>query len=169
LPLDRTYVEVPDQLRSATRQSRLMARLIDFPLSFYGLLFAMNLPGLPATVRATMIGVAAIAIPIQLALLTSDGQTLGKKALKVRIVREDTDENGGFMTNVLMRGIVNGVISITGVYAVVDVLFILMQNRRCLHDYLAGTKVVRDPEYSLAQLMGRLRRWYYQIAGPDEE
>ncbi len=161
-------MEIADQLRLATRQSRLLARVIDFPLSFYGLLFAMNFPGLPATLRATLIGVAAIAIPIQLALLTTDGQTIGKKALKVRIVREDTDENGGFATNVWMREIVNGVISITGVYLIIDPLFIFLRNRRCVHDYIAGTKVVRDPEYSLTELMRRLQRWYYQINETDE-
>ena len=167
-PLNSISEEGTDQLALATRQSRLLARAIDFPFSFHGLLFAMNLPGLPSAVRATMIGVAIIAVPIQLALLGTDGQTMGKKALKIRIVREDTDQNGGFPTNVWMREVVNGIISITGVYLIIDALFISFQNRRCVHDYIAGTKVVHDPKYSLTDLMGRLQRWYYQIAEPDE-
>ena len=40
-------------------------------------------------------------------LLSRDGQTLGKKALGIRIVKRDTGHNGGFVTNVLLRAVLN--------------------------------------------------------------
>ena len=43
----------------------------------------------------------------------------------------------------LLRAVVNGLLGLTIVYFVVDSLFLLFRNRLCLHDYVAGTKVVK--------------------------
>ncbi|MDB4979119.1 MAG: hypothetical protein JWM56_1305, partial [Candidatus Peribacteria bacterium] len=43
----------------------------------------------------------------QLYLLIWQGQTLGKKWMKIRIVRRDTGLNGGFVPNIFLRIIVN--------------------------------------------------------------
>ncbi len=76
-------------------------------------------------------------------LLTRDGQTLGKKALKIRIVVYRTGENGGFVPNVLLRTLVNGfLVGVLPPYDIVDVLFVFRSDRRCIHDFLAGTVVV---------------------------
>jgi uncharacterized RDD family membrane protein YckC len=79
---------------------------------------------------------------IQLWLLTASGQTIGKKAMGIRIVKVDTEQNGGFVPNVLLRTILNALISLIPFYSLVDILFIF-NDRRCLHDKIAGTKVVR--------------------------
>jgi uncharacterized RDD family membrane protein YckC len=52
---------------------------------------------------------------------------------------------------VLIRGIVNWIIGAVpmfgGLYSIADVLFIFGKDRRCLHDLLAGTRVVQgQPE-----------------------
>ena len=78
----------------------------------------------------------------QILLLIKDGQTLGKKALRIRIVKMDTGENGGFVPNVLLRLIVNGLLGIIPLYGLVDILFIFRGDRRCIHDMIAGTQVV---------------------------
>ena len=75
-------------------------------------------------------------------LLIKDGQTLGKKALRIRIVKMDTGENGGFVPNVLLRLIVNGLLGIIPLYGLVDILFIFRGDRPCIHDMIAGTQVV---------------------------
>ena len=58
---------------------------------------------------------------------------MGKKALRIRIVKMDTGENGGFVPNVLLRLIVNGL---------VEILFIFRGDRCCIHDMIAGTQAV---------------------------
>jgi uncharacterized RDD family membrane protein YckC len=78
----------------------------------------------------------------QMVLLTKDGQTVGKKVLGIRIVKMDTGENGGFVPNVLLRLIVNGLIGVIPLYGLVDILFIFRSVRRCIHDLIAGTQVV---------------------------
>ncbi|MEA2700447.1 MAG: hypothetical protein QOI66_4718, partial [Myxococcales bacterium] len=46
----------------------------------------------------------------------------------------------------LLRGVVNGIISaipyLGGLYALVDALFIFRDDRRCIHDLIAGTRVI---------------------------
>ena len=80
---------------------------------------------------------------VQAVLLSSHGQTIGKRLMGLRIVRADTGRNGGFVTNVFLRAVINGLLACTIIYFVVDSLFLLFRNRLCLHDYIAGTKVVK--------------------------
>ena len=74
-----------------------------------------------------------IVLMFQMVLLTKDGQTVGKKALGIRIVKMNTGENGGFVPNVLLRLISNGLIGISPFYGLVDILFIFHSDRRCIH------------------------------------
>ena len=61
----------------------------------------------------------------------------------IMIVKVDTEENGGFVTNCLLRAFVNNLIAqIIPFYGLIDILLIFGSDRRCIHDYLAGTKVV---------------------------
>jgi uncharacterized RDD family membrane protein YckC len=78
--------------------------------------------------------------------LAKDGQTLGKKALGIRIVRSD----GGQATFGRILGLryapvwlVSMIPILGGVVALVDVLFIFRESRKCLHDNIADTIVVR--------------------------
>lgn len=85
----------------------------------------------------------------QLWLLWRRGQTVGKILLGIRIVRVDTLEKGGFVTNVLLRTLLNNLIvsiPIAGLlYGLADALFIFRDDQRCLHDKIAGTCVVVAP------------------------
>ena len=91
------------------------------------------LPGFLITVAAGI---------LQIVLLSKDGQTIGKKVLHIKIVDIKTKKNGGFVTNVLMRSIVNSLLGIIPFYHIVDILFIFREDRRCIHDFIAGTEVV---------------------------
>ena len=44
--------------------------------------------------------------------------------------------------NVLLRGLVNGLLNIVPLYFLVDCGFIFREDRRCVHDMIAGTVVV---------------------------
>jgi uncharacterized RDD family membrane protein YckC len=83
----------------------------------------------------------------QLAMLSSRGQTVGKRVAGVRIVKVDTGENGGFVTNVVLRGGITmlcGMIPYIGpIFSLVNILFIFREDQRCIHDHIAGTVVVK--------------------------
>lgn len=80
---------------------------------------------------------------IQACLLASSGQTFGKKVMKIRIIRVDTGRNGGLITNVLIRFVV-GVVLLGTIpfYTAMDTVFIWREDKRCIHDLIAGTCVV---------------------------
>jgi uncharacterized RDD family membrane protein YckC len=83
---------------------------------------------------------------IQIYLLVTRSQTIGKFFVKTQIVDFETGEPAGFVKAGLLRLFVSGLISsipcVGGVYALVDHLFIFREDRRCIHDLIAGTNVV---------------------------
>lgn len=135
----------------ATRGQRLLAQLIDMGsmlllafLIIYGSGFATK----PATMVFT---VALLALLLtQIYLLWTRGQTLGKIAMGIRIVRMDTRENGGFVTNILLRTFLNSVMTAVPIvgplYGLADALFIFREDRRCIHDHIAKTCVIVVPK-----------------------
>ena len=98
-------------------------------------------------------GIAAIGaaflllLAVQIYLLVTRGQTIGKKLLGVKIVCFEDESNPGFVKVFLLRILVNGFIGAVPflgmAYSLVDILFIFRGDQRCIHDLLAGTKVVR--------------------------
>jgi len=79
-------------------------------------------------------------------LLVTRGQTIGKALFKIRIVRPD----GAPASAARVIGLRYGLDAVTGlttgsllIYAVIDGLFIFRESRRCLHDLIADTVVVR--------------------------
>lgn len=131
---------------TADLTTRVIAKVIDLPFTAAALIAASLIPAaVPAseTVQLGLILVGSFGMIVQLVLLSSHGQTIGKKLMGLRFVRADTGRNGGFVTNVLLRAGVNGLLGMTIIYFVVDSLFLLFRNRLCLHDYIAGTKVVK--------------------------
>lgn len=88
-----------------------------------------------------------VLIIINLYMLAVRGQTLAKKWLGIRIVTYPDGQNPGGVKTILLRGFVNGIIAnipfLGAVYAIVDILFIFGEERRCIHDLIAGTKVVK--------------------------
>lgn len=89
-----------------------------------------------------------------------NGQTLGKQAMRIRVVREDGAPMGlgtGLLREVVGRQLPAALTS--GIYAVFDYLWPLWDTpRQCLHDKVARTRVVRAdapsafPAFSAAPL-----------------
>jgi uncharacterized RDD family membrane protein YckC len=82
---------------------------------------------------------------VQWTLLARRGQTLGKMAAGTRVVTVD-DSPAGLLRAVVLRVWPVEILSrlpMVRWLLFVDLLFILEKDRRCLHDRLAGTKVVR--------------------------
>ncbi len=78
--------------------------------------------------------------------LKKDSQTIGKRIVGIRIV--DMDNQILTLGKILvLRYLLIRIAAMIpfagGLYGFVDMLFIFRQNRRCLHDLIAGTKVVK--------------------------
>jgi uncharacterized RDD family membrane protein YckC len=147
--MDRAPVRAGHAQTSASRASRLGALVIDgilgivalLPLIMSVTLFEPRSRGAESTFFLSFFGVIALGI-YQMVLLSREGQSLGKKAMKIRIVRFDDGDNPGFVEAVGLRLLVNGLIWMVPGYALLDIMYIFSTERRCLHDRIAGTKVV---------------------------
>jgi len=87
-----------------------------------------------------------IVLGIQIWQLTTRGQTVGKRLLGIRIVKYPDDSAPGFVGAFVMRALIPGFIGaipwVGGLFSLVDICFIFREDRRCIHDLIAGTKVV---------------------------
>lgn len=130
----------------ATKTQRLLAAIADGFI--VGVPYVVgSLDSIPAPVRVLGVVASLALLIVQLVLVTKQGQTLGKRFIGIRIVMKDTLENGGFVVNVLKRGFLNGLLSLIPGYFLVDSLFVFREDRRCIHDLIAGTCVIKaEPE-----------------------
>lgn len=75
-------------------------------------------------------------------LLFKRGQTIGKLILGIRIVNAGDEQVPPLWKLLLVRAVFFPLLY-TAVIAIVDAIFIIRRDRRCLHDLTAGTRVVR--------------------------
>jgi len=141
----------------ASRWARLGASLIDSIIMMIVVLPAMYFTGgfegimegrEPGFVYTFSIGILSFIVffAINYRFLVTTGQTIGKKALEIKIV----DLNGNtpqFQPQLLIRYAVYllpGQIPVAGqIFSVINVLFIFGAKKRCIHDLVAKTKVVQ--------------------------
>lgn len=83
-----------------------------------------------------------IASVIQWNLIATRGQTIGKFLMCIRIVSMD-GRLPGFIFGVVVRNWIRNLLGMIPFFSLVDVLFIFGESNRCIHDYLAGTRVVQ--------------------------
>lgn len=97
-----------------------------------------------------LIGLSA-ALSLQCLLLGWRNQNLGKLVTGIRVVRADNGEPAGFLRAVLLRFLLpvsvfiglNMLLPPLGyLFFLVDFCFMFREDRRCLHDLIAGTKIV---------------------------
>lgn len=149
--------EDPAELEAASRWSRLGARLLD-GLVWFAPLPLLFFPCLGALAALAAWGALLVG---QVWLLLTRGQTLGKKALGIYIIRTDggIPHAGWLLVREFAIPAAVAVLRAAGrgdphpvgqaiqalllFVGLVDVLFIFGPTRRCLHDLLAGTHVVR--------------------------
>ena len=122
-----------------------LADLADFDIGFLLGAFAI-------VIGLTVLAFLIIFI-VQMVLLATRGQTIGKIIMKIRIVDAQTGEHPGWARLILLRTVVNGLISgvlnaipvvgqgLGGLYFIIDSLFIFRADHRTIHDMIAGTRV----------------------------
>ena len=87
----------------------------------------------------------ALVLGINIYLLHRNGQTVGKLAVNIKIVRSDGSRAGLarlFFLRTLLVWILYMIPLFGFLFLLVDVLFIFRRDRRCIHDLIADTKVV---------------------------
>jgi uncharacterized RDD family membrane protein YckC len=155
----RAKIEVPvvssAGLPLAGRGTRLGAQIIDtlIMLPIVGLLMFVfgwfSETRLEAVSLLEQLGVSAISIGIWLAInfqLLTNGQTIGKKAVGIKIVRSNGDATTAghiIIRRFLPLWLLVHVPYLGNLLALVDALLIFRQSRKCLHDDIADTIVVQ--------------------------
>lgn len=127
--------------RLATQGQRLGAVVLDFTI--------LHMP-LPLCAKITPILVlvwVAGFLGVNLWMLKRQGQSLGKRLVGIRIVRERDACIPSLTETFWIRGVL-----MSALYAIpwlgmliffFDVMFISRKDRKCLHDHIAGTRVIR--------------------------
>ncbi|WP_437296172.1 RDD family protein [Sorangium sp. So ce426] len=144
--------------RSASRMSRFWAAMIDgvlaliiiVPLQYFAGVYR-DFPKVaeqpfPQSLLWALAGFA-ITLALHGAFLARSAQTIGKKALGIQIVNASDGKRAAFGTIVLRRLLPMSVVALIpyvgGVLSLVNVVFIFRKDRRCVHDHIAGTRVVK--------------------------
>ncbi len=118
----------------------------------YGMVIASGAGNRGGDESMAMIGVGLVVLgglallATQLYLIIARSQSIGKWLIGTQVWDYETNEPAGFVKIFLLRGFVNGLIGaipcIGPIYSLVDILVIFGEERRCLHDQIAGTYVV---------------------------
>ncbi len=149
---------IGDDAVLAERKDRFLAAIID---GVIGLLVGLPIvflagpylgfdglgsqPGYQYLIPATIFGFIMFVL-IHGYLLSKYGQTVGKKVLKIKIVSTE-DEKVGLVKLLMLRYLpisVATLVPIAGSFLpAADALFIFRKDRRCVHDLIAGTRVIK--------------------------
>jgi uncharacterized RDD family membrane protein YckC len=153
MDVDRSRSVAYAKQTQAERGTRLLAVLVDALVTVLAyapggaIILASSDSGNPPVFGLLLLFAGGLALLVyQCILLSTRGQTIGKTVMKVRIVRFDDNTNPGFASAVMLRTFVPGIIGVIpclgGIFTLADILFIFGEENRCIHDYIAGTKVV---------------------------
>ena len=156
-------VEKVKDLPLATRGSRFIASMIDGTILTIPMLVILIGIGLVIGIYnphyldsedtfasslainlATTILMSALFLMINGHLLSAHGQTIGKAVMKIKIVSNSNElvpVTELFLKRYLILWVL-GFLPVLSYVSLVNPLFIFRQNRKCLHDEFANTKVV---------------------------
>jgi uncharacterized RDD family membrane protein YckC len=150
-----------DEIELATRGERFGGAIVDvvvaivttLPILFFFTDFWQKaLAGEQVPMQDTlMLNVfsACIFFVINGYLLASNGQTIGKRVVGIKIVSIHDHQILPFWKVVLLRYIPRTVLElipnaiISFILSLINILFIFREDRRCIHDHIAGTIVIK--------------------------
>lgn len=137
----------------ADRGTRLGAVLLDIVI--FGLCLApgLILISIESSVTSISVGVIVLALSwlaaalVQIVMMVQSGQSIGKRMLGIKIVKVVDGSVPGFVKIIILRSLVPYLIAgipFAGAAVILaDSLMIFRDDRRCLHDIIAETKVVK--------------------------
>jgi len=148
---------IPQESNLASRWSRLGGSLIDGivsmiilgPVMYFTGFWQRAMSGDAPASDPVIYGLLGIVVYLVLNgyLLSKHGQTIGKLVVGTRIISIDTNEILPLWKVFAVRYIplaISANLPIIGPFIVViDSLFIFRKDKRCIHDLIAGTKVVK--------------------------
>ena len=127
----------------------LIALAINFPVMFAAGIFAQIVEGKTMTTGQIIFFFffgLAVFLAVNGYLLAKHGQTVGKWIVGTQIVDKDTGQilplGKVFGLRYLPISIVSQIPVLGGLLCSVEVLFIFREDKRCVHDLIAGTRVV---------------------------
>ncbi len=143
------------ELEPAERLTRLFAVLVDSGMIIVlAILMALIIPRFmgrnESSASMAVIGIFVVAallawLGYNLKLMQDFGQTFGKRALGIKVVRTDGSRLGlgRWITHrVLVIGLIGAIPYVGWTVSLADVLFIFRESRQCLHDQIADTMVI---------------------------
>ncbi len=161
-PVFNPYATPPSSLSGSPRQavsrpfverasagSRFVALILDYVSIILCFMPAvvmdeMKMQGTNDIQDMVAAGLFIILCIANLILIATEGQTIGKKIVGIRIAEMDASTKAGFMRIVFLRSLVGrGLLGLVPLYGLVDALFIFNEDRRCLHDKIGGTHVIK--------------------------
>lgn len=139
-----------EELEPASRGLRLGAALLDGVIGcafvYIPMFIGLAITGFrqasmsPVVAILTLAGLAAW-IVLTIIYVARNGQTIAKKLLNIKVVRADGSK-ASLARIFWLRNVVNSLLGMTGIYTLIDILFIFSESRQCLHDKIADTIVV---------------------------
>ncbi|MCH8247730.1 MAG: RDD family protein [Bacteroidetes bacterium] len=140
----------------ASKGQRFLASMVDgliglvitFPIIYFTGGFKVIASGVQPsfsyTLFSSVVGILAFSL-VHGMLLVRNGQTVGKKFIGIKIV--DLSGNLPTITSHLLPRyavfFLLGLVPVVGIFIFgINILFIFGKQRRCIHDYIAGTRVV---------------------------
>jgi uncharacterized RDD family membrane protein YckC len=131
--------DIPNRL--ASRWLRFVAKFVDLFI-FIGILYAVAIVMTVASVGSILFLALPPILVLQVVWLSTRGQTIGKRMVGIKLISTKTGENLGFGANVVIRAWLTTVLGIIPFLGLIDILLIFREDKRCIHDLMAGTSVV---------------------------
>ncbi|NWJ42395.1 MAG: RDD family protein [Geothrix sp.] len=150
------------EVEAATRLSRLGAALVDGlvlapPVIALAILVPMALMGGRVASMLVILALSLLFLLVllitQIVLLVKHGQTVGKRALGIRMITSDGEIPSiwrvfflRWLPFAVVATVVQLVLKVQGIGSIIhlmDVVFIFQPTRRCLHDLFADTHVIK--------------------------
>jgi uncharacterized RDD family membrane protein YckC len=146
-------------IQLADRGTRLGAAMIDglilLVMVYLPIIIGAFLGGLTRGLNDQSSGLGSLGIGVVLACvgfiiwlaftikyLRDNGQSIGKKACRIKLVRRDGSPVS-ISRVIWLRNLLNGLLGLIPLYGIIDVLLIFGNSRRCVHDHLADTIVIK--------------------------
>ena len=143
----------------ADRGARLAAKILDglIGIGGIGIMAAIMIPvaltqgDSASKTRFIMVALLGVALTLgvlawNLTWLYRYGQTIGKRIVKIKIVRSDGDRAslGRILgLRIILVTILESIPFLGGLFSLVNICFIFRDDRRCIHDLMADTVVVK--------------------------